>query len=493
MTKYELIVPYKGGGKLFVFFGLVALVLMMLLLTGCFSLGLIFSLSWFPGEAGEIARNTIQNLLMLFVLIPMVVAVFLFLTSVREGNKLFLSERGLSYPVLGRFSLGRLKLIHWRDVYGISLSTDDPSSVSAADKICLRLQGGEAVCFALSGFSPAYQEQFLLSIDSFARRAEKDSNFYQYQRALQTKAISAEELSYTSLWQDELNRRFQSTNFAPLRPGASLKSGMLSVVRQLSFGGFCAVYLVKDQAGKNYVLKELMIEQASGADSQKARELFDREAAMLMDIDHPQIVRCFEQFGENERDYLLLDYLPGVNLRQKVGYAGAFAASEVLELAFQMVSMLDYLHSKEPPIVHRDFTPDNLILNESNKLILIDFGAANYFLREATGTLIGKQAYMPPEQLRGKAVPQSDFYALGCSLNFLLTGEDPVALLPSRPSILTSSAVSHGTVNGIAKGLADLVFKLTQLDVLDRPASCGEIKLLLANVAETKVADSPIH
>jgi serine/threonine-protein kinase len=268
---------------------------------------------------------------------------------------------------------------------------------------------------------------------------------------------------------------------------------MLSVVRQLSFGGFCAVYLVKDQAGKSYVLKELMIEQASGSDSQKARELFNREAAMLMGIDHPRIVRCFEQFGENERDYLLLDYLPGVNLRQKVSFSGAFAASEVLELAFQMVSMLDYLHSKEPPIVHRDFTPDNLILNGSTRLILIDFGAANYFLREATGTLIGKQAYMPPEQLRGKAVPQSDFYALGCTLNFLLTGEDPVALLPSRPDILISSAVSHGTVNGIANGLADLVFKLTQLDVLDRPASCGEIKLFLANVGASKLLDSATH
>jgi serine/threonine protein kinase len=333
----------------------------------------------------------------------------------------------------------------------------------------------------------------LLSIDSFARRAEKDSNFYEYQRSLQTKAISAEELSYTTLWQDELNRRFQSTNFAPLRPGSSLKSGLLTVVRQLSFGGFCAVYLVKVQGGKSYVLKELMIEQASGSDSQKARELFNREAAMLMGIDHPQIVRCFEQFYENERDYLLLDYLQGVNLRQKVGYASAFAASEVLELAFQMVSMLDYLHSKEPPIVHRDFTPDNLILNESKSLVLIDFGAANYFLREATGTLIGKQAYVPPEQLRGKAVPQSDFYALGCTLNFLLTGEDPVALLPSRPNFLTSSAVSDVNANGIANGLADVVFKLTQLDVIDRPASCDEIKLLLTNIGAAKVKDSATH
>jgi hypothetical protein len=66
-------------------------------------------------------------------------------------------------------------------------------------------------------------------------------------------------------------------------------------------------------------------------------------------------------------------------------------------------------------------------------------------------------------------------------------------LLPSRPSILTSSAVSYGNANSVANGLADLVFKLTQLEVIDRPASCDEIKLLLANVAETKVADSPIH
>jgi hypothetical protein len=75
----------------------------------------------------------------------------------------------------------------------------------------------------------------------------------------------------------------------------------------------------------------------------------------------------------------------------------------------------------------------------------------------------------------------------------LLTGEDPVALLPSRPNFLTSSAVSDVNANGIANGLADVVFKLTQLDVIDRPASCDEIKLLLTNIGAAKVKDSATH
>jgi serine/threonine-protein kinase len=100
-----------------------------------------------------------------------------------------------------------------------------------------------------------------------------------------------------------------------------------------------------------------------------------------------------------------------------------------------------YLHSQTPPIVHRDLTPDNLVLSVNVGLVLIDFGAANAFIGTATGTMVGKQSYMPPEQLRGKGEPRSDIYALGCTLYFLLTGSDPMPLEIANPGEKT--VVSH--------------------------------------------------
>lgn len=91
--------------------------------------------------------------------------------------------------------------------------------------------------------------------------------------------------------------------------------------------------------------------------------------------------------------------------------------------------------------MHRDVTPDNLVLANDGHITLIDFGAANEFVGTATGTLIGKQSYISPEQFRGKAQTASDLYSLGCTIFFLLTGEDPEPLSESSPR-LKNSAVS---------------------------------------------------
>ena len=93
-----------------------------------------------------------------------------------------------------------------------------------------------------------------------------------------------------------------------------------------------------------------------------------------------------------------------------------------------------YLHGHDPVILHRDLTPDNIVVGEDGQMRLIDFGAARQFLDGITGTMIGKQCYMSPEQIRGQASPRSDVYAFGCTLNFLLTGAEPRALTQSSPA-----------------------------------------------------------
>jgi len=239
--------------------------------------------------------------------------------------------------------------------------------------------------------------------------------------------------SFTSIWENELASRFGSTAFVPLEAQTKLQQGRLSVIGQVSFGGLSAIYLCKDNLGVTCVLKEAVVPlNADAASKAKALEMFDREATILQALSHSNIARVLDHFVENDRHYLLLEHINGLDLRAYVKEHGAQPERLIMRWALEVADILDYLHSQAPPIIHRDVTPDNLVLDRTGAIKLIDFGAANEFIGTATGTLVGKQSYMAPEQFRGKAVPQSDIYSLGCTLFYLATGKDPEALAQSE-------------------------------------------------------------
>jgi serine/threonine-protein kinase len=126
-----------------------------------------------------------------------------------------------------------------------------------------------------------------------------------------------------------------------------------------------------------------------------------------------------------------------------------------------MCDILQYLHSQTPPIVHQDFTPDNLLVSENGKLKLIDFMVAKQeSVDTSTSTVVGKHHYMPPEQFRGKSTTQSDIYALGATLYFMLTGQDP-------------EPMSQLHVSG---SLDPIISRATALDTAQRYASAQEVK-----------------
>lgn len=240
--------------------------------------------------------------------------------------------------------------------------------------------------------------------------------------------------SFTRLWESELSSRFASTAFVPLEPGSSLQAGSIVVVGQIAFGGLSAIYLARRKDGTRVVLKEAVVPaNADETTCKKALEMFDREARFLIALRHARIARVFDHFVENGRHYLLLEHIEGTDLRRLVRDSGPQPESFVIRWAAEVADILDYLHSQSPPIVHRDVTPDNLVLANDGHITLIDFGAANEFVGTATGTLIGKQSYISPEQFRGKAQTASDLYSLGCTMYFLLTGEDPEPLAESNP------------------------------------------------------------
>jgi tRNA A-37 threonylcarbamoyl transferase component Bud32 len=234
---------------------------------------------------------------------------------------------------------------------------------------------------------------------------------------------------FTQWWQKDFERALLATNYVPLSPGHPLQEGRFVIDNYLASGGQSTTYLSHSDDGALVVVKECVVaENVDPAVREKAHQLFSREARLLMKCNHPRIACILDHFTENARDYLVTEYIEGRTLRDVVRELGPQSETVVLKWALSVVELFIYLHSMEQPITHRDVSPDNLIVGSENDIFLIDFGAANDDIGNLTGTMIGKQCYMAPEQFRGKAIPASDIYAFGGTLYFLLTAQDPVPL-----------------------------------------------------------------
>jgi serine/threonine protein kinase len=221
------------------------------------------------------------------------------------------------------------------------------------------------------------------------------------------------------------------------------------IIRQLGQGGFGRTYLAEDKKShQTCVLKEFAPQVQEKQDLQKAKELFEREANVLKKLQHSQIPRFHSsiqvKIGTKDFFFLVQDYVDGENfdqlLEQRRAQGKAFSEQEVITLLQQILPVLTYIHSRD--VVHRDISPDNLILRRSDNLpVLIDFGgvkqlpASQGFWRTqlvGNNTLLGKKGYAPEEQLRqGKVFLSSDLYSLAVTALVLLTGQEPQKLYDS--------------------------------------------------------------
>lgn len=162
-------------------------------------------------------------------------------------------------------------------------------------------------------------------------------------------------------------------------------------------------------------------------------KLFEREAQVLQQLNHPQIPKYRDSFSIAEPQHgfvLVQDYIPGKSLKQLLEQGKHFTERQVWQIATNLLHLLTYLHELSPPVLHRDIKPSNLIWGEDNFIYLVDFGAVqNRATREgATFTVVGTYGYAPLEQFGGRAVPASDLYGLGATLIHLLTGVSPAEL-----------------------------------------------------------------
>ena len=154
---------------------------------------------------------------------------------------------------------------------------------------------------------------------------------------------------------------------------------------------------------------------------------FEREANVLATLHHPAIPRIFDYFTQDERSYLVMEFIKGKNLEQMINDQEGFIPEEtVIRWAIELCDVLAYMHNHQPDsIIFRDMKPSNIMLNQHENIVLVDFGIARPFQTGQRGTQVGTEGYSPPEQYRGDATPVADVYALGATLHHLLTKRDP--------------------------------------------------------------------
>jgi ankyrin repeat protein len=206
----------------------------------------------------------------------------------------------------------------------------------------------------------------------------------------------------------------------------------------------------------------------------KQLELFEREAKVLSQLNHPQIPKYLEYFHvdtpENRAFYIVQQLAPGKPLTAWVQSGWRGTEADVRDIASQLLAILQYLHQHAPPLIHRDLKPHNIIRNDDGRVFLVDFGAVQAVYNNTLlkgSTVAGTFGYMAPEQFRGLAVPASDLYGLGATILYLLTHRSPADLPQER---LKLSFRAH--VN-ISNHFADWLEKMLEPDTSERFASAN--------------------
>ena len=303
------------------------------------------------------------------------------------------------------------------------------------------------------------------------------------------------DMGYTELWISALSASPERRNIELLSSGTVLNN-KYNIVAKLGGGGQGTIYLArrqdangalvegtastreetpeaKDGENRPVVVKEYVLPVHVTRHTKKQfLEGLENEARILERLDHPSIVKLLDFFVEDHRGYLVFEYIEGENLRQLVESDGPLPESRVRDLAIRMCDILAYLHEQNPPVLHRDFTPDNLLLGPDGQLKLIDFTVASAVDNPMSAIVCGKRSYMPPEQLRGQPSTRSDLYALGATLAYLLTGEEPEPLTSLHPG---------REAKDVSTELDSIVARLTELSENERFDSALAVRRMLAD------------
>ncbi|MCG8569242.1 MAG: serine/threonine protein kinase [Spirochaetes bacterium] len=233
---------------------------------------------------------------------------------------------------------------------------------------------------------------------------------------------------------------------------------------------YASTYYGIDQATENeIIIKELNF---SNLDYEKGLDLFKREALILKQLKHEYIPRFIDflisKEESKERFFLVQSYLKGQNLKEYIFDHERLTEERALIFLKELLNILSYIHSLNPPVIHRDINPSNILIQESGNVALVDFGSVKV-MKKNDMTIVGTYGFMPFEQFGGEAYPSSDVYSTGMSMIFWLTHFNP-AKLPKEKGRLNFK--NHCN---ISDNFYQILQKMSEPQLEDRYQSAEEV------------------
>ncbi|NLX64077.1 MAG: serine/threonine protein kinase [Clostridiaceae bacterium] len=236
------------------------------------------------------------------------------------------------------------------------------------------------------------------------------------------------------------------------------------IIDFLGEGGTSAVYLAENIVLNNFWAIKVLYKNSP-------RLSVDMEEIdILKNLSHPMLPRIADLTEDEDNYYIVMDYIPGSNLLKVLEYQGKIPEKTLLKWTRDLLDVLKYLHSRNPPIIYGDLKPANLIVDDIGQLRLVDFGAARYYTKEKTEdtVYIGTQGYAAPEQYGvGQTDQRTDLYSLGMTIFHLATGIHPVKQGSEKLKDVLKKA-------GIAQRYIHFILKLAQTDPGKRFQNCEE-------------------
>lgn len=263
----------------------------------------------------------------------------------------------------------------------------------------------------------------------------------------------------------------------------ALLGGRYKIVEQLGTGGTSTVYLAVDQR----LSSSVAIKEARRGENIFA-QAFEREAQLLANLRHPALPAVIDYFAEQDRQYIVMQYIPGENLAESLRrQRKPFPVKQVLQWSDDLLDALDYLHSRNPPIIHRDIKPENLKVTDRGRIVLLDFGLSKGTVGQMP-TLISSHSvrgFTPPyaslEQLQGSRTDQqSDLYSFAATMYHLLTAVQPARASERHDALESGQHDPLRPANEmnpeVSPEIAAVLVRAMQLNRRDRPSTATELR-----------------
>ncbi|KAI9133009.1 serine/threonine-protein kinase [Acaryochloris sp. CCMEE 5410] len=283
-----------------------------------------------------------------------------------------------------------------------------------------------------------------------------------------------------------------------------LLNNRFRILKQLAKGGFGATYLAEDThmlSRRHCVVKQLQPEVPNQSCYEIALKKFKEEAAVLEQLKHDQIPQLYGYFEQENRLFLIQEWVDGPTLGEKVRALGQLSAEEVQQMLLRVLPVLEYLQNFK--VIHRDIKPDNLILRQADsRPVLIDFGSMKRHLKTrisfsgsvVDSVIIGTEGFMAPEQAAQRTVYASDLYSLGMTAIYALTAKLPVEM---ESDYDTGQFKWRQYAPHVSDHLANILDKATEFSPHDRFSTAAEmldaLTLQNASAAATLISERTIH